>query len=202
MTLYYFHDPMCSWCYAFRHSLQEIQAALPAHITIKKVVSGLAKDSDTPMDQQTQWYVQENWRKIESQVRDTQFNYDFWTQTTPVRSTYPACRAVLSAKKQGLAYEDPMIRAIQNGYYQQAKNPSLINTLIAFAETINLDREQFTADLNSDFINNQLKEEIHFSRSIGIRSFPSLSLYRQNQYLPISIDYNSSQTAIDFIRQY
>jgi len=201
-SLYYFHDPMCSWCYAFRHSLKEIQESLPDHIGIEKIVAGLAKDSHTPMDPNTQLYVQENWRRIEQQVRDTQFNFDFWVKATPMRSTYPACRAVLSAKKQGLLYEDKMIAAIQNGYYQQAKNPSLIETLIELGDSIGLDIEQFKIDIISDSIENQLKEEIHFSRSIGIRSFPSLGLYRQNQYLPISIDYNSSQSVIDIIKQH
>ena len=200
-TLYYIHDPMCSWCYAFRQSLQEIQAALSASIRLKKIVGGLAQDSDIPMDQKTQEYVQKNWREIEKRVKNTHFNYAFWTKTTPIRSTYPACRAVLSAKQQGLEYEDQMIHAIQDGYYQQAQNPSLTSTLIEFAANLKLDLAKFKRDLASREIQQQLSDDIQFSQSIGARSFPSLILLRENQYHAISIDYNDSQHSIKFLQQ-
>jgi len=201
-VLYYFHDPMCSWCYAFRHSLEEIVQSLPQHISLQKIVAGLAPDSFEPMPLATQAYVQKNWQNIEQRVRNTQFNYDFWTQCKPIRSTYPACRAVLSAKKQDASKEDQMLKAIQNGYYQQAKNPSLLATLHAFAEEIQLDVEMFKQDLISPEIEQQLVDEIQFSRSIGIRSFPSLTLFTQNQYLPLTIDYNNTEAVIALLKEY
>ncbi len=48
-TLYYIHDPMCSWCWAFRSSWREVQSKLPAHITVEYVLGGFAKDTDQPM---------------------------------------------------------------------------------------------------------------------------------------------------------
>lgn len=201
-VLFYFHDPMCSWCYAFRHSLFEITHALPEHMQIKKCLAGLAKDSDLPMDKATQDYVIDNWHRIEQQVRSTQFNYDFWTLNTPQRSTYPACRAVLSAKQQGLHFEDLMIQAIQTGYYQQAQNPSQLDVLIGFANSIELDRERFQQDIISEAIEQQLKKEIHFSRSIGVRSFPSLVLSTEKGYEMLSIDYNDTKSVISHLQKH
>ncbi len=67
--------------------------------------------------------IQQTWRRIEQTVPNMKFNYDFWMINTPVRSTYPACRAVLAARQQGADFEDKMIGAIQTAYYQKAKNP-------------------------------------------------------------------------------
>ena len=46
MKLYYIHDPMCSWCWAFRPTLTKVLAELPAHIEVQYLVGGLAPDSD------------------------------------------------------------------------------------------------------------------------------------------------------------
>ena len=48
-TLFYIHDPMCSWCYAFNSGLTALQKVLPDFIRIKKIVGGLAPDAIKPM---------------------------------------------------------------------------------------------------------------------------------------------------------
>jgi len=93
--LIYIHDPMCSWCYAFDSSLTALQKELPDFIRIKKIVGGLAPDTTLPMPVELQQKIQQTWRRIEQTVPIMQFNYDFWIINTPVRSPYPACRAVL-----------------------------------------------------------------------------------------------------------
>ncbi len=69
-----------------------------------------------------------------------------------------------------------MIKAIQEGYYLNAKNPSDFDTLIAFAEEIGLDVERFEIALNSESTIEKLNEEMHMARSIGAQGFPSLIL--------------------------
>ena len=48
-TLFYIHDPMCSWCYAFDSSLTALQKELTEFIRMKKIVGGLAPDATNPM---------------------------------------------------------------------------------------------------------------------------------------------------------
>ena len=49
ITLFYVHDPICSWCYAFDFSLTALQKKLPDFIRIKKIIGGLAPDTTQPM---------------------------------------------------------------------------------------------------------------------------------------------------------
>lgn len=49
IELLYFHDPMCSWCWAFRPVWTDLCTQLPAGVTVRRVVGGLAPDSDAPM---------------------------------------------------------------------------------------------------------------------------------------------------------
>ncbi|TKB05141.1 DsbA family protein [Alteromonas portus] len=181
-TLYYVHDPMCSWCWAFEPTWKQIQRELPDDINVVYLLGGLAPDSDLPMPEQMKLTIAGYWQTIQERVPGTQFNYDFWTQCQPRRSTYPSCRAVLAAKAQAKdsdeakVLEQAMIKAIQEGYYLNARNPSDFDTLIAFAKEIGLDAKRFGLELNSESTIEKLNEEIQLSRSIGAQGFPSLIL--------------------------
>lgn len=175
-TLYYVYDPMCSWCYAFRPIWQRVRQQLPEHIQIQTVLGGLAPDNDEPMPLATQQMVQANWHKITQAVPGTVFNFDFWTNCQPRRSTYPACRAVLAAAAQITAAGSQMLEAIQNAYYRQARNPSDVSTLLELAAELQLDTQRFASDLQSAEIQYQLKQNLDLVDHLGVNSFPSLVL--------------------------
>ena len=189
IRLFYIHDPMCSWCYAFIPSWTALQNTLPENIQVNYLLGGLAPDTSDPMPLSTRKMVQQAWQQIEETVPGIRFNFNFWQKNTPMRSTYLACRAVLSAKKQNIAYEQKMIAAIQLAYYQQARNPSLSETLHHCAADIGLDTKMFMTDLNSPEINHELLQQIQLVRSMNINSFPSLCLVQDDKSFPITVDY-------------
>ncbi len=121
--LYYVYDPMCSWCWGYHDTWEKLQALLKTQfankLEIQTLLGGLAPDTNEPMPGELQVFLQQTWSRIHEQL-GTQFNFDFWTKCQPKRSTYPACRAVLVARQQGL--EKAMDEAIQQAYYLQAKN--------------------------------------------------------------------------------
>ena len=195
-TLLYIHDPMCSWCYAFVSSLTALQKELPDFIRIKKIVGGLAPDTTNPMPVELQQKIQQTWRRIEQTVPNMQFNYEFWIINTPVRSTYPACRAVLAARQQGDDVEDKMIGAIQTAYYQKAKNPSLESTLLECAIEVGLDVNRFADDLTSNEIEEELQNEIRIARKLDVISYPSLLLEHNGGLFPVTVDYLDHETMI------
>lgn len=198
-TLYFIHDPMCSWCWAYRptHAVLAKQLkALP--INVVNVLGGLAPDSDEPMPMEMQTMLQNTWRRIEQQV-GTQFNHDFWQLCKPQRSTYPACRAVLAAKQQGA--EEEMIKAIQEAYYLRAMNPSDKSTLITLAAELSLNTEIFATALTSDNIQAELIKEITLARQLPIQGFPSLVLAHQGVFYSIALDYHAAETSLRQIKQ-
>jgi len=196
ITLFYVHDPMCSWCYAFDFSLTALQKKLPDFIRIKKIIGGLAPDTTQPMPIELQQNIQQTWRRIEQTVPNMLFNYDFWTINIPIRSTYPACRAILAARQQGADFEDKMIGAIQTAYYQKAKNPSLTSTLLQCALEVGLAEDKFAHDLTSDEIEMELQNEIGSDRSLSVISYPSLLLEHAGRLFPVSVDYLDHETMI------
>lgn len=201
-TLFYIHDPMCSWCYAFEKSLSALRQELPESTQIVNLVGGLAPDTSETMPESLQQTIQQIWYRIEQTVSGMKFNHDFWTTNTPMRSTYAACRAVLAAKKQSNDAELLMINAIQTAYYQQAKNPSLITTLVECASEIGLDAIQFENDILSNQIQTQLLDEIKIARNMGVNSYPSLRLLHNEKLSSVTVDYLNHKVMLDEIIQH
>ena len=200
MKLYYVHDPMCSWCWAFRPVLLELKKKLPNHIEFIRLLGGLAADSDEPMTEETKQYVIDNWKRIQQQLPETRFNYDFWSYCKPRRSTYPACRAVIAARKQGAQYDEMMTYEIQQAYYLHAKNPSDNETLIALAREIDLDTNLFIEDLVSGDTNEELFQELNTARSLQLNSFPGFLLTDGKRRLHINPDYTQADTILEKIK--
>ncbi len=195
-TLYYYHDPMCSWCWGYRPTAERLFADLPHNILLEKVLGGLAPDSDEPMPQHLRVALPNAWRRIQAML-GTEFNFAFWTDCKPRRSTYPACRAVIAAGAQDHA--DEMIRAIQHAYYLRAMNPSDVETLVTLADELHLDTQKFATDLASTATEQEFERQVNFTRQSPTNGFPSLAIEFDGQLTAVIQDYKSHQTTLEHI---
>jgi putative protein-disulfide isomerase len=200
LALYYIHDPMCSWCYAFGPVWAQLQAALPASVNVVRLLGGLAPDNAIPMDEAMRQRIERTWQRIEKSVPGTTFNFDYWRLCTPYRSTYPSCRAVIAATAQGTKFDKIMTRAIQHAYYRQARNPSDPQTLIDIASEAGLNRELFAAAMAAEETERELQRQITLAAAIGADTYPALILEVNGSRWPVGIDYNDPAPMLDTIR--
>jgi len=198
-VLYYVHDPMCSWCWAFEGARSELFRQLPSEFPVRRLLGGLAADTDEPMPEAMVNHVKANWRAIEARVPGVRFNDDFWTSCRPRRSTWPACRAVIAAREQGAKYDEIMTRAIQQAYYRQARNPSENATLTELAADIGLDSQRFSQILAAPSTQETLLGEIHTTRQLNMRSFPGLTLQTASGLHPVPVDYGAAAPMVEKI---
>jgi len=163
------------------------------------VLGGLAPDNEEPMSEETCLFVQGHWQAIQRQVPKTKFNYDFWNNCIPRRSTYPACRAVIAARYQGQKFDEEITLAIQKAYYLQARNPSDYSTLITLSEELGMDKEKFELDIKSLATEEVLQQEINECRRLRLNSFPGLLLINDEKQIRINPDYLNAKTMLEKI---
>lgn len=196
---------MCSWCWGFRPTWDNIQYGLPQGVQVEYVLGGLAPDTQESMPESVQLFLQNTWEKIQENIPGTEFNFDYWRVAKPRRSTYPACRAVLAAKQQGLDNEQAMIDAIQRAYYLHAQSPSDDDTLISLAEQLSLNVMQFTQQLNSPEINTLLRDDIDKAQELlaltGNSGFPSLAMKVDDKYYSVPMDYRHPEVTLYFLEK-
>ncbi len=198
-TLFYIHDPMCSWCWGFRPALDALLERLPSDLVIERLLGGLAPDSDQPMAGALREQLQETWRRIQARIPGTRFDFAFWTRCAPRRSTWPACRAVIAARHQDPAYDQAMTLAIQRAYYLEARNPSDPETLISLAAEIGADTNRFVHDLDCAHTRSTLAQEIAQARAMGVDSFPALVLACSGSRWRIPVDYANPDAMLSTI---
>ena len=191
--LYYFHDPMCSWCWGYRPTWQRLQAKLPKDISVEYILGGLAPDSNEAMPDAMQSAVEGYWQQIRNQL-GTEFNFDFWQQCQPRRDTYKACRAVIAARTDGLEME--MLEAIQRAYYLRAMNPSEIEVLVQLAVETGMVAKSFRDRLLATETDQQLQKEIKLTRSWQVQGFPSLIFAVAGSHTPLPIDYTDEDATL------
>ena len=203
--LYYAHDPMCSWCWAFAPIWDKLEQEIATHfsekIRVEKLLGGLAPDSEERMPEAMQQRLQETWATIQQRVPGTQFNFDFWHLCKPRRSTWRACRAVIAARNQEQQFDSLMTWAIQQAYYLRAKNPSDRDTLVTLAADIGADYEQFAEDLDSEATRAHHQKEMQLVRQLGIQGFPSLVLIKGQQANGIKLNFSETDTMMEQIGQ-
>ena len=172
MKFLYVMDPMCAWCYGFQPELAYFLAQYSS-IEIDWIMGGLAPDTTQPMDDDLKQTISAYWHQIEAHTAVT-FNHDYWKLNTPYRSTYLACRAVITAEDIVERSAPKMVQAIQSAYYREAKNPSLETTLVDCAKSIGLDENQFLDVLKSEKTEHQLQQNLSLTRQLQVGGFPAL----------------------------
>ena len=200
-VLYYVHDPMCAWCWAFDNALKHLTSQLPKRVELRRLLGGLAPDTDTLMDGAMRDYLQSTWQRIEERVPGTGFNFNYWRLNTPRRQTWPACRAVIAARTLDPLTETKMVAAIQRAYYEQARDPSSPGVLSELAVELGLERERFESVFESTDTQCRLEDEMAQARAMGVNGFPSVRLALSDGSIwPISVNYldaNAMRRAID-----
>ncbi|MEZ9820362.1 DsbA family protein [Shewanella sp. 10N.286.45.A1] len=194
-TLFYVYDPMCSWCWGYKPTWTFLEEQLKQQfpqLSIEYRLGGLAADTDEPMPEEMEEFLQQTWQQVSQQL-GTEFNFDFWAKCQPRRATYPACRGVLLARDKGL--EQQFYQAVQQAYYLEAKNPSDDDTLINIATELGMDSSAFACALNSENTQQCLQQEINQTRRLPIQGFPSLVMALNGDLILIELDYKNAQTS-------
>ena len=199
--LYLVVDPMCSWCWGFRSAWQSFVSEIPSSVPIKFLMGGLAPDSNEPMDAKMQTYIQSAWRSVADRT-GAKFNHQFWAVCQPRRSTYPACRAVITAGLQLNGSREQYYEALQRAYFLEARNPSDYETLIALANESGLDPVQFQKDLDSSVVQQTFRDELIQVWSLGVSGFPTVIWHQQdvtdgNRFEVVSTGYTDADLLLD-----
>ena len=193
---------MCSWCWGYSRILKQVLGGLPPNVEVVRLLGGLAKDTDEPMPAEMRIRLERTWQRIENEMPGIKFNFDFWRNCSPRRSTYLSCRAVIAARQQGTEFDERMTEAIQQAYYQQARNPSDATTLIELANELELDIGRFTEDLYSQQTQITFQSELNKVRSFCVNSFPYLLLDHNNEISDIPIIYTDSSPTLSLILRF
>lgn len=181
MQIDIFSDPICPWCFIGKKRLEAARALRPG-VGLQIRWRAFQLNPDMPpegMDRQTYLSVKfggaDRAQELYGHIKDVgdqvgiPFKFDSITRTP---STMPAHRLIRHAQRPGVGKAEPLIDALFNAYFLDARDIGDIDVLVEIAEGVGLDGDDVRKLLEGDDYADEIRAEDSFARRIGIGGVP------------------------------
>ncbi|WP_217477104.1 DsbA family protein [Stutzerimonas stutzeri] len=171
--LIYVMDPMCSWCWGFApvvHAL--IEQARSKGVEADLVVGGLRQER-TAMDAAARERTHSYWHAVH-EASGQPFNFDAGLPDGLVYDTEPACRALVAARSLDPKSAWVLAGLIQQAFYVEGCNVTLVPELVRLAERAGIPRIEFADRFDSQAVRDATVTDFDWARNLGIAGFPTL----------------------------
>lgn len=171
--MFYFTDPMCSWCYGFSPTINQIRENY-SNIDLQIISGGFAPFSKQVVDDEYREFLEYHWQNVNMRsgqpfdhamkfVSDT-FRYD----------TEPSSRALVVVQSLLPGKDFEYLSLMQKAFYVKGLDITKDEVLAGLAEEIGVDKRVFLTSLNSDDMKRKTIQGFEFSRQLGVQGFPTL----------------------------
>jgi putative protein-disulfide isomerase len=183
--LWYFADPMCSWCWGFSPVIETLRNEYREHMKIALVLGGLRPGESTPMTAAGREDILHHWHQVHERTGQP-FRFEGALPDGFVYDTEPASRAVVSIGGIDPALIFALFKAIQTAFYAEGRNVTQSAVLTDLAAGLGVDADAFGQAFDSDAARTKTQAHFKQARQAGIRGFPALILQQDSQLHSVS----------------
>ena len=173
--LWYFADPMCSWCWGFSPIIEKIRSSFDEQLNIVLMLGGLRPGMKEPMSGKLREEILHHWREVHK-MSGQPFSFDGAMPDGFIYDTEPACRAVITVAKLKPEKIFSSFKAIQSAFYVDQIDVTDMENLAQLANAQGVDRVQFLQYFESDEAKESARQHVQATRQAGVTGFPSLVL--------------------------
>jgi putative protein-disulfide isomerase len=171
--LWYFADPMCSWCWGFSPVIETLRDAYRDRMKIALVLGGLRPGETAPLTATGRQDILHHWRAVQARTGQA-FRFDDALPDGFVYDTEPAARAVVAVGAIDPALIFFMFKAIQHAFYAEGRDVTQAATLAELAAGLGVDAAVFQRSFDSDATRDKTRAHFRQTRQAGVRGFPTL----------------------------
>jgi len=173
--LWYFADPMCSWCWGFAPVVSAIEAAYNGRLELELVMGGLRPGTTVPVTPAFRSEILHHWRDVERLTGQT-FRFEDALPEGFVYDTEPPSRAVVALGALRPEARFPYFKSIQSAFYTGQRDVTRAETLAALAAGHGVAAAEFLATFESPAARQATASQFQQTAQIGIRGFPTVVL--------------------------
>ncbi|OZA14798.1 MAG: protein-disulfide isomerase [Hydrogenophilales bacterium 17-62-8] len=178
--LWYFADPMCSWCWGFSPAIEALRETYHDRLKIALVLGGLRPGTTAPMTAAARDEILHHWQQVHARSGQP-FRFDGALPDGFIYDTEPASRAVVTAGGLDPSTIFAMFQAIQTAFYAEGRDVTQPAVLAELAAGLGIDMAAFQHAFDSDAARTRTQAHFAHSRKAGVRGFPTLILQRGEQ---------------------
>jgi putative protein-disulfide isomerase len=182
--LWYFADPMCSWCWGFSSAIETVRIDYRERMKIALVLGGLRPGETAPMTAARREEMLHHWQQVNERTGQA-FRFEHALPEGFVYDTEPASRAVVTIGGLNPTLIFPLFKAIQTAFYAEGRDVTQPGVLVDLAATLGVDAAAFLHAFDSDSARSKTQAHFRQARQAGVRGFPTLILQQDAQLNPV-----------------
>jgi putative protein-disulfide isomerase len=198
--LWYFADPMCSWCWGFSPVITRIKETFAAQVKLSLNLGGLRPGTTEPLSAELRAEILHHWHEVHH-LTGQLFQFENAMPEGFVYDTEPSSRAVLCFAKLQPENTFSYFSAIQSAFYTQGLDVTQEAVLSKLASDFSIDPAAFQALFTSDELRTLTLEHFKRSRQAGVQGFPTLIWQQGDNIETLSRGYRPWKHIADMLNQ-
>lgn len=181
VTIEFFHDVLCAWCYAFSPRIGRLAQQFPEQIAIVHRAFALAPSKDGiegifGSKEQGKKAILEHWRQANLNDDEHRLNPGLMeSRNFDYPFSIPGLTACKAAELQGgTIMHGKIFDRIQKAHLTECYNIADFEVLKMCAKEIGLDVEQWEKDYSSEKVEQMLNEDFRTARTYGVNAVPTI----------------------------
>lgn len=173
--LWYFADPMCSWCWGFAPVISAIKDAYAQRLKVALVLGGLRPGTTEPIAPSLRAEILHHWHEVHRRTGQP-FAFEGAMPDGFVYDTEPPSRAVIAVGELDAGSTFAYFKSVQAAFYAHGQDVTRADTLTALAESHGIAGSRFLERFQSGEVRNRTRQHFDMSRQAGVRGFPTVLL--------------------------
>ncbi|MFL6621901.1 MAG: DsbA family protein [Sulfurifustis sp.] len=187
-VLWYFADPMCSWCWGFAPVIDAINETYRERIALALVMGGLRAGTTEPVTPAFRADIQHHWEEVQRRTGQP-FRFDGALPDGFVYDTEPACRAVVVMEELMPEAKFGYFKSVQAAFYAEGRDVTQPATLASLAAAQGLEERRFLEHFEADYIKRKTFQHFEQTQQAGIRGFPTAVLQDERGFALLTYGY-------------
>jgi putative protein-disulfide isomerase len=186
--IFYFADPMCSWCWGFAPAIARILAQTHGRAPVRLVAGGLRVGATEPMDARAKAAIRGHWEHVQAATGQP-FDFAFLAREGFVYDTGPACRATVAMRNLAPELSFAYLEALQRGFYANGRDVTDPAVLAAIAAPFCASADVFAAVYAAPEVEEATASDFRLTQALGIAGFPAVVLKDETGLVALTVGY-------------
>lgn len=199
-VLWYFADPMCSWCWGFSPVIERIKTEYGDRVHLSLNLGGLRPGTRAPMTDSLREEILHHWQQV-NKLTGQPFKFDGALPEGFIYDTEPASRAILVVGKLQPEQTMACLASVHRAFYSEGRDVTQQSVLAGIAESLGVSVSDFNTGFESSEARKKTQQHFQRTRQAGVNGFPTTVWQHGEQVELLAAGYTPYETIAEKIEQ-